>query len=259
MAPPYRSWWTTAAAAAGYRHRRRRAANPAWCHEWRTRVRKLHLGDGKLGAALIRGTIWESLAAASPLLDARDELIRTFASSEVPRSGQVRTGGQLSAGIPERVQPRPEAEPSEVDWHPCAGSEPPAADEGGSGVLKGDAELAGALRIVEALLTGNTATFTHDQLIMLADLLPTDDDYAVVRSYTGPADALGVVEQFTRACDMVPFCRERASAMLTRAAFTERADALHETLTLVQEALSTVRASAEGGVLRRLLTDGNWH
>ena len=220
-------------------------------------VRKLHLGDGKLGAALIRGTIWESLAAASPLLDARDELIRTFASSEVPSQRSSSHRRSLSAGIPERVQlldPK-QSHLRSIGIHALAASLQ-LPDEGGSGVLKGDAELAGALRIVEALSTGNTAAFTHDQLIMLADLLPTDDDYAVVRSYTGPADALGVVEQFTRACDMVPFCRERASAMLTRAAFTERADALHETLTLVQEALSTVRASAEGGVLRRLLTDG---
>ena len=63
------------------------------------------------------------------------------------------------------------------------------------------------------------------------DLLPSEEDCSLVRAYKGSLDALGVVERFTRACDLVPFCRERASAMLARAAFTERAPAFASAVT----------------------------
>ena len=122
-------------------------------------------------------------------------------------------------------------------------------------MARGDAEVAGALRIVEALSRGAPDAFSLDQLATLSDLLPTDDDLQLLASYAGPVEALGVVERFTHACGSVPFCRERAAALLTRTAFRERVEALHHTLSAMLAALATVRASAEGGALRRLLSD----
>lgn len=65
-----------------------------------------------------------------------------------------------------------------------------------------------------------------------------------------------MVEQFVRALTAVPFCRERSSALLTRSAFSERAQRLRLTLDAMLDAVSTVRTSAESetGVLRGLLT-----
>ena len=77
-----------------------------------------------------------------------------------------------------------------------------------------------------------------------------------MRAYEGEPSALGVVEQFTRACAELPFFRERASAMLTRAEFAERVDAIESTLACMEDTLKTVRTSAEAGALRAILADG---
>ena len=62
-----------------------------------------------------------------------------------------------------------------------------------------------------------------------------------MRAYDGPAATLAMVEQFTLAVARLPYARERASVLLSRAAFAERTAALRRTLDTSLEAAAAVR------------------
>lgn len=262
-------------------------------------LRKLHLGDGKLGAANIGGTVWEALAAAGGRVASapsvasgsrsasssdetlREEVVRLFAipKEEEPKRARAmqrrhslaaaekaaakvqlldpKTSHLKAIGIHALAASLPGTAPTDTAPPDAAtpGTAPPAS---GSGTPRGDraqAELAGTLRIVQALATGDANAFTHDQLVMLADLLPSDEDVALVAAHGGPTESLGVAEQFTRELGKLPFARERASAMLTRASFSERAEALRATLAAMQETLDAVQASDLRAISARSLRD----
>jgi hypothetical protein len=227
--------------------------------------RKLHLGDGKLGAVAIGGTVWESLSSSSTCVGQvgaldTDELHRLFDVAERCSDGATTRRSTLGSG-PSRVQlldPK-QSHLKAIAIHALAATvappdEPRGSVQGGlAGTRAVDAEVVGALRIVAALAAGDASLFKGDALFTLAELLPSEDDVAKVREYGGPRDTLGVVEQFTLAIDDVPYYRERARAMLTRSSFIERDATLRATLGKVHTAVASVRASATGGCLGVLL------
>ena len=198
-------------------------------------MRKLHLGEGKL--ALARSAARSGRPSPRSVVEAREELVALFGASEpsTPRpamASRAMSGGislpRFSCSTPRRATSNRLASthsPRALSRRRLRRTPSDSGDNGGgggSGGGKGDAELAGALRIVDALASGDADALTHDQLQMLVDLLPSDEDCSLVRAYEGPVDTLGVVERFTRACYLVPFCRERAGAMLARAVHRAR-------------------------------------
>ena len=243
-------------------------------------LRKLHLGDGKLGAAAVQDTVWSDPAVGAGVAGAADseelraELMSLFAvdQAESPRgapSALTRSNTVGSAAAKVTLLDAKQSHLKAIGIHALAASLPSADASSAGGICssagapatstpRGDAELAGALRIVEALSSGSPDALTQDQLLTLIDLLPSEDDLHLVRSFDGPPEALGVVEQFTRACGEVPFCRERASAMLTRAALGERVEGLKRTLRSMRESVRAVRTSAESGALRSILRTALW-
>ena len=234
-------------------------------------MKKLHLGQDKLSAVTVSGTVWEQLAARLSMStlppDAggtggedealpTEELLKTFGVSkgEVEEAAPAATSGfEAKRSSVQKVQllDAKQSHLKAIGIHALAASLPQASVE----TPRGDAELLGALRIVETLACGSFDAFTIDQLDTLTELLPSDEDYKLVSYYTGSLEALGVVERFTLACFKVPFCRERAGALLTVTAFRERCESIHNTLSSMQRTLATVRTSAESGILRRILAD----
>ena len=188
----------------------------------------------------------------------RAELIERFAVVEAPvrQGSSLKTRGRAATGSSSSsiwrltlLDPK-QSHLKAIGIHALAASLPSSAEPG---TPRSDAELAGAMRLVDTLAAGEPDAFTQDQLVMLADLLPTDDDLRIVAAYSGPVDSLGVVERFTRACGELPLCRERVSAMLARVTFSERCETLQTALFSMSEVVAAVRASAERGVLRSML------
>jgi hypothetical protein len=232
-------------------------------------LRKLHLLDGKLGAGSISGTVWEALSAGcggsiGAPDELHDEVVRLFAVAAKGAPAQTATKRhqslksiEVAAAKVQLLDPK-SSHLKAIGIHALAASLPDTTTASGASTPRGDraqVELAGTIRIVQALARGDPDAFTHDQLVMLTDLLPSDEDLQLVAAYEGSTEALGIVEAFTRACSTLPFARERAKAMLTRSAFSERVASLRESLRTMQETVAAVQASAQGGVLRRILQD----
>ena len=232
-------------------------------------LRKLHLLDGKLGAGSISGTVWEALSAGcggsiGAPDELHDEVVRLFAvaakgapAQAAAKRHQSLKSIEAAAAKVQLLDPK-SSHLKAIGIHALAASLPDTTTASGSSTPRGDraqVELAGTIRIVQALARGDPDAFSHDQLVMLTDLLPSDEDLRLVAAYEGSTEALGVVEAFTRACSTLPFARERAKAMLTRSAFSERVASLRESLRTILETVAAVQASAQGGVLRRILQD----
>ncbi len=232
-------------------------------------LRKLHLLDGKLGAGAISGTVWEALSLggggpSGASEELQGDVIRLFAvaAKDAPAQTAMKRRHSLksiekAAAKVQLLDPK-SSHLKAIGIHALAASLPDTSTAPGSSTPRGDraqAELAGTLRIVQTLATGDPDAFSHDQLVMLTDLLPSDEDLQTVAAYKGSTEALGIVEAFTHACSTLPFPRERANAMLTRAAFSERVAVLRDTLRTMQETVAAVQTSAHEGVLRRLLQD----
>ena len=236
--------------------------------------RKLHLGDGKLGAASTQGTVWETLgnpvhAGGAPLDESQiAELYKLFAVAEkggTQRDADApaanRRGSLASAKV--QLLDAKSAHLKAISVHALAGSMLSGSMSSSTLAASGaplvspraaeSAELAGAMRIVAALEVGDVSAFTHDALVTLADLLPSEEDVKLVTAYEGPRESLGMIEQFTLAVGRVPFYRERAAAMLTRAGFTDRVDVITGTLAKVEGALGAVRHACESGWLGILM------
>ena len=213
-----------------------------------SQLRKLHLGDGRLGAAGAQGTVWEELNSpahaggapldetqvseachvartiwvytqridspcspplgallhappCSPALGATwqmSELYRLFAVTEKAnrRDSEAASSSRRLPGAGARVQllDTKTAHLKAISIHALAGSmlacapasAPASASSAGGSSASSVAltsprpaegsELAGAMRIANALEAGDVGAFTTDALVTLADLLPSDED-----------------------------------------------------------------------------------
>lgn len=104
--------------------------------------------------------------------------------------------------------------------------------------------------ICEAIMSLDDSTLSLEELQMIAQLLPTREEVAVVTAYQGDPEALGPVEQWFLVCSKYQGLADRLKVFIFHESFGPLVSGLDHSLTLVQSAVQALRHSS---TLRRLL------
>lgn len=103
----------------------------------------------------------------------------------------------------------------------------------------------------DAILSMNERLLTPEKINVLLKILPTDEDFELVKNYEGPLDQLSGADQFARAMGEIPKVKTRLELLLFRDTFVSEVSELEEDLSQVERGLKALQDSQS---FRKLLT-----